>query len=306
MRDLFRETQLSLDDLIHPIFVEEHVSDFQPIVSMPGINRVPESMLAQEVEILAAAGIKAVLLFGVSHNKDDVGSDTWRKDGLVSRMTRIAKKAVPEMLVIVDVCFCEYTEHGHCGVIKNGKLANDATLDNLKMQAVAVASAGADIVAPSGMIDGQVVALRGALDGAGFENVAIMSYSAKQASNFYAPFREAAGSGILVDRNSYQLDPGNAREALNAVLEDARQGADVLLIKPALSSLDLISGVRRAASIPCGAYQVSGEYSMIKFAAQAGVLDEEAVCRETLTAIKRAGADVIVSYFAKQIALNGL
>jgi porphobilinogen synthase len=291
LRSLFQETEFSLNDLVLPIFVEEEIDDFVPIKSMPGVMRIPESKLAGEIERYARAGIKSVMTFGVSHHLDSSGSDTWSDNGLVSRMSRIAKDAVPEMIVMSDTCFCEYT---------------DQTLINLGKQAVAAARAGADVIAPSAAMDGQVQAIRRALDEAGFSQTAIMAYSTKFASALYGPFREAGGSALKGDRKSYQMNPMNRREAVRESLLDEQEGADALMVKPAGAYLDIIRDIREASRLPLSAYQVSGEYAMIKFAAQAGAIDEDRVVRESLGAIKRAGADLIFTYFAMDLALAGI
>ncbi|WP_028534894.1 porphobilinogen synthase [Paludibacterium yongneupense] len=306
LRTLFQETEFKLSDLILPIFVEEEVSDFGVIEAMPGVLRIPESRLAAEIERYARAGIRAVMTFGISHHKDDVGSDSWREDGLVARMARTCKQAVPEMVVMSDTCFCEYTSHGHCGVLHGDTVHNDATLVNIGLQAVAAARAGADMIAPSAMMDGQVQAIRNALDAAGFVDTGIMAYSTKFASALYGPFREAAGSQLKGDRKTYQMDPMNRREAVRESLLDEQEGADALMVKPAGAYLDIIRDVREASRLPLAAYQVSGEYAMIKFAAAAGAIDEARVVRESLGAIKRAGADLILSYFAMDIATEGV
>jgi porphobilinogen synthase len=307
LRSMFQETEFRLDDLVLPIFVEEGVSDFVPIKSMPGVVRIPESKLAGEIERFARAGIKSVMTFGVSHHLDNVGSDTWNEQGLVARMTRICKEAVPEMVVMSDTCFCEYTTHGHCGVIHDdGEVDNDATLLNLGQQAVIAAQAGADFIAPSAAMDGQVLAIRTALDQAGFSNTAIMSYSTKFASSLYGPFREAGGSALKGNRKGYQMNPMNRREAIRESLLDEAEGADALMVKPAGAYLDIIRDLRQKTNLPIGAYQVSGEYAMIKFGAAAGAIDEHRVVRETLGSIKRAGADLIFTYFAMDIAEQGI
>jgi porphobilinogen synthase len=306
LRSLFQETEFSLNDLVLPIFVEEEISDFVPITSMPGVMRIPESKLAGEIERYARAGIKAVMTFGVSHHLDDTGSDTWNDQGLVSRMARICKDAVPEMVVMSDTCFCEYTAHGHCGVMHGDAVDNDATLANLGRQAVVAARAGADFISPSAAMDGQVQAIRRALDEAGFADTSIMAYSTKFASALYGPFREAGGSALKGDRKSYQMNPMNRREAVRESLLDAAEGADVLMVKPAGAYLDIIRDIREASRLPLAAYQVSGEYAMIKFAAQAGAIDEARVVRESLGSIKRAGADLIFSYFAMDLARDGI
>jgi porphobilinogen synthase len=305
-RSLFQESEFTLNDLVLPIFVEEEIDEFVPIKSMPGVQRIPESKLAQEVERYARAGIKSVMTFGVSHHLDATGSDTWQENGLVSRISRTIKSAVPEMIVMSDTCFCEYTDHGHCGVMHGGHVDNDATIENLGKQAVMAARAGADVIAPSAAMDGQVKAIRAALDAAGFTQTPIMAYSTKFASALYGPFREAGGSALKGDRKSYQMNPMNRREALRESLLDEAEGADALMVKPAGAYLDIIRDIREASNLPLAAYQVSGEYAMIKFGAQAGVIDEHRVVRETLGAIKRAGADLIFTYFAMDLALSGI
>ncbi|GAA0483302.1 MULTISPECIES: porphobilinogen synthase [Tatumella] len=302
VRELFKETSLSLNDLVLPIFVEEGLDDYQPITAMPGVVRIPEKRLAYEIERIARAGIRSVMTFGISHHLDDTGSDSWAENGLVSRMSRICKDTVPDMVVMSDTCFCEYTSHGHCGVLCNGAVHNDQTLVNLGKQAVAAASAGADFIAPSAAMDGQVKAIRQALDAAGFTDTAIMSYSTKFASAFYGPFREAAGTALKGDRKTYQMNPMNRREAIRESLIDEAEGADALMVKPAGAYLDILRDIRERTDLPLAAYQVSGEYAMIKFAAQAGAIDEQNVVLESLGAIKRAGADIIMSYFALELA----
>lgn len=302
LRDLVRETRISTDDLIHPLFVDEGLDEPRAIPTMPGLFRLPERHLAEHIRTLARDGLKAVMLFGISHHKDAVGSDTWNPDGLVARMVRTAKQAAPEMIVIPDLCFCEYTDHGHCGVVENGAVANDATLANLGKQAVVAAQAGADIVAPSGMMDGQVKAIRASLDAAGFQNIAIMAYASKFTSALYGPFRAAADCGLKGNRAGYQLDPMNRRAALLEARLDASEGADFLMVKPGLPYLDVLSKIRETSLLPLATYQVGGEYAMIKFAAEAGAIDERQTVLETLGAFKRAGADLIVSYFAHDVA----
>jgi porphobilinogen synthase len=305
LRDMMQETTVSLNDLIYPIFVEEGLEDFAPVESMPGIHRIPERKLASAIKEIAGAGIKAVMTFGVSRHKDETGSDSWNENGLLARMIKRAKDAAPELLVISDTCFCEYTSHGHCGVIHDGEVHNDHTIDNLGRQSVVAARAGADMIAPSAMMDGQVAAIRSALDGAGCTNTPIMAYSSKFASAFYGPFRAAAGCDLIGDRKAYQMNPLNGREALRESILDEAEGADILMVKPALPYLDVLSQIRRRSLLPLAAYQVSGEYAMIKFAAQAGAIDEHRVVRETLGGIKRAGADLIMTYFAMDIARHG-
>lgn len=304
LRALFEETTLTLNDLVLPIFVEEEINDYQPINAMPGVMRIPEKHLAREIERIANAGIRAVMTFGISHHNDDTGSDAWNPDGLVARMSRTCKTTVPEMIVMSDTCFCEYTSHGHCGVLCEGHVDNDTTLVNLARQAVVAAQAGADFIAPSAAMDGQVQAIRHALDAAGFNDTAIMSYSTKFASSFYGPFREAAGTALKGDRKTYQMNPLNRREAIRESLLDEAQGADCLMVKPAGAYLDILRDLRERTELPLGAYQVSGEYAMIKFAAQAGAINDYNVALESLGSIKRAGADLILSYYALELAEN--
>ncbi len=304
LRELFRETEINPRDLVLPIFVDEGASDFVDIKSMPGVRRIPEAKLAQEVERYARAGLRSVMTFGISHHKDSHGSDTLNPDGLVARMSRIIKDAVPEMVVMSDTCFCEYTDHGHCGILHGDTVDNDSTVLNLGKQAVIAAQAGADIIAPSAAMDGQVAAIRSALDAAGFHDTPVMAYSTKFASGLYGPFREAAGSTLKGDRRTYQMDPMNRREAVRESLIDEAEGADALMVKPAGAYLDIIRDLREVTRLPIGAYQVSGEYAMIKFAAQAGAIDERRVVQETLGAIKRAGADMIFTYFAMDVLDN--
>ena len=305
MRDMLRETSVTMNDLIYPIFVEEELDDYAPIESMPGVFRIPERKLAAAIKEMHAAGVKAVMTFGVSHHKDDTGSDSWNENGLLARMIKRAKDAAPEMLVLSDTCFCEYTSHGHCGVIHGDTVHNDHTIENLARQSVVAARAGADMIAPSAMMDGQIAAIRGGLDQAGFENTPIMAYSSKFASACYGPFRAAAGCDLIGDRKTYQMDPMNAREAVLESVVDEAEGADILMVKPALPYLDIVAQVRARSLLPLAAYQVSGEYAMIKFAALAGAIDEHRVVRETLGGIKRAGADLILTYFAMDIAREG-
>ena len=304
LRELFRETEINPRDLVLPIFVDEGSSDFIDIKSMPGARRIPEAKLAQEVERYARAGLRSVMTFGISHHKDSHGTDTLNPDGLVARMSRIIKDAVPEMVVMSDTCFCEYTDHGHCGILHGDTVDNDSTVLNLGKQAVIAAQAGADIIAPSAAMDGQVAAIRAALDAAGFHDTPVMAYSTKFASGLYGPFRDAAGSTLKGDRKTYQMDPMNRREAIRESLIDEAEGADALMVKPAGAYLDIIRDLREVTRLPIGAYQVSGEYAMIKFAAQAGAIDERRVVQETLGAIKRAGADMIFTYFAMDVLNN--
>jgi len=309
LRDLVRETRVTAGDLVMPLFVEEGLDAPQPIEAMPGVSRLPLAHVAQEAGEVAALGIPAVLLFGIPAEKDEEGSGAWDENGIVQEATRAIRAAHPDLLVIADLCLCEYTSHGHCGVPSpdsdpaHPDVDNDATLDLLARTAVSQARAGADIIAPSDMMDGRVAAIRAALDEDGAADIPIMSYSAKFASAFYGPFREAAGSTPESgDRRGYQMDPGNAREAVRESLLDAEEGADILMVKPALPYLDVIRRVRDACDLPIAAYNVSGEYAMVKAAAQAGWLDERAAVLETLTAIRRAGADIVISYHAKDAA----
>ena len=304
LRELFRETEINPRDLVLPIFVDEGSSDFIDIKSMPGVRRIPEAKLAQEIERYARAGLRSVMTFGISHHKDSHGTDTLNPDGLVARMSRIIKDAVPEMVVMSDTCFCEYTDHGHCGILHGDTVDNDSTVLNLGKQAVIAAQAGADIIAPSAAMDGQVAAIRSALDAAGFHDTPVMAYSTKFASGLYGPFRDAAGSTLKGDRKTYQMDPMNRREAVRESLIDEAEGADALMVKPAGAYLDIIRDLREVTRLPIGAYQVSGEYAMIKFAAEAGAIDERRVVQETLGAIKRAGADMIFTYFAMDVLNN--
>lgn len=306
LRGLVRENLVTAGDLILPIFVDEVAEEKVPVASMPGVDRIPLSGLAREVEAIARDGVRALVLFGVSAHKDATGSDSLSPTGLLARMTRIAKDAVPEMVVITDNCFCEYTDHGHCGVLRDGHVHNDLTLEGLGRQAVLCAEAGADMVAPSAMMDGQVATIRAALDRAGHVSTPIMAYSSKFASAFYGPFRAAAGCDLQGDRKTYQTDPMNAREALRESAADEAEGADWLMVKPGMPYLDVLAAVRARSLLPLAVYQVSGEYAMIKFAAQAGALDEARVVRESLGAFKRAGADAILTYFARQVIREGL
>ena len=302
LRDLARETRLSCRDLVYPIFVTEG-RERRPIGPMPGCDQVPVAEIASEAGRVAALGVPGVLLFGIPTAKDDVGSGAYQADGVVQEAVRAIKSAAPELAVITDVCLCEYTDHGHCGLVRDGRVDNDATLELLARTAVSHAAAGADVVAPSAMMDGQVGALRRALDGEGFVETPIMAYAAKYASAFYGPFRAAAESTPQFgDRQDYQMDPGNARMALREMEEDVRQGADILMVKPALAYLDVILRARHRFDLPLAAYNVSGEYSMVMAAGQAGWLDQQRATLEVLTAIKRAGADIIITYHALDVA----
>ncbi|WP_299283948.1 porphobilinogen synthase [Thermoflexus sp.] len=303
LRALAREISLTPEDFIYPLFVRPGRNVREPISSMPGQFRLTVDRLEAEVEEIVRLGIRAVLLFGLAERKDQEAREAWEENGLVPQAVRRIKAIAPELVVITDVCVCAYTDHGHCGIVRDGRVDNDATLALLARMALAHAAAGADLVAPSAMMDGQVRAIREALDEAGFVDVGIMAYSAKFASAFYGPFREAADSAPRFgDRRSYQMDPPNAREALREIERDIAQGADIIMVKPALAYLDVIRRARERFDHPLAAYNVSGEYSMVKAAAQMGWLDEERAMMEILIAIKRAGADRIITYFAKEAA----
>jgi len=303
LRRLVRETRLSADDLVYPLFVVHGQGIREEIDSMPGSYHWSLDLLPAEAEEVAGLGIPGVILFGIPAVKDAIGSENFDDQGIVQKAIRTIKKTVPELAVITDVCMCQYTDHGHCGIVEDGRVLNDETLEVLARVAVSHAAAGADVVAPSAMMDGQVAAIRSALDAAGFTQVAILSYAAKYASAFYGPFREAAESTPQFgDRQGYQMDPANAREALREVALDIEEGTDMVMVKPALAYLDIIRQVREAFDYPLAAFSVSGEYAMVKAAAQRGWIDEKRVTLELLTAIKRAGADVILTYFAKDAA----
>jgi porphobilinogen synthase len=303
LRSLVRETRLDPADFVFPLFVCPGEGVVRPLEGLPSIAQRSIDALCEEAAEARRLGIGAILLFGIPEQKDDVGSGAYDEDGIVQRAVRALRAAVPELVIVTDVCLCEYTSHGHCGIVQDGEIANDETLELLARAAVSHAEAGADAVAPSDMMDGRVGALRMALDGDGFERVPIVAYSAKYASAFYGPFREAAGSTpAFGDRRSYQMDPPNIREALRECELDLAEGADVIMIKPALPYLDVLAAARERFDAPIGAYNVSGEYAMVKGAAASGWLDERQAAVETLTAIKRAGADVIVTYWAKELA----
>ncbi|MGC1343356.1 MAG: porphobilinogen synthase [Candidatus Binataceae bacterium] len=303
LRRMMRETRLSADNLIQPLFVCPGRAVKRPVPSMPGVAQMSVDNVVIEARELHAAGVPALILFGIPEHKDGQGSEAWNDDGEVQRAIREIKERVPELVVITDVCMCEYTDHGHCGVVKGGDVDNDATLELLIREALSHARAGADIVAPSDMMDGRVGAIRRALDENGFAHVAIMAYSAKFASAFYGPFRDAADSAPQFgDRRSYQMDPPNGDEALREVALDLEEGADIVMVKPALPYLDLIWRVKEEFNVPVAAYNVSGEYSMIKAAGINGWIDEERATMEVLTSIRRAGADMILTYFAKDVA----
>lgn len=303
LRDMFRETWLSVADFIYPLFIVEGENIKKEISSMPGQFQLSIDNVLHECEELRSLGIKSVLLFGIPIEKDEVGSQAYAQDGIIQRAIRAVKQTFPDMLVITDVCLCEYTSHGHCGIVRDGRIENDETLLLLAREAVSHAESGADIIAPSDMMDGRIDAIRKALDEAGFGETSIMAYSAKFASAFYSPFREAAESAPQFgDRKTYQMDFGNSDEAMREIALDISEGADIVMVKPALSYLDLIRRSKDTFNIPLAAYNVSGEYSMVKAAAASGWLDEEKVIMEILASIKRAGADVIITYFAKDAA----
>jgi porphobilinogen synthase len=303
LRTMVRETTLAVDDLVYPLFVVHGRGVREPIAPMPGQYRLSVDELVKECKDAAGMGIPAVLLFGLPEEKDPRGSEAYAEDGIVQQAVRAVKDTVPDLLVITDVCLCEYTSHGHCGVVEDGTVRNDPTLDLLSRTAVSHAEAGADIIAPSDMMDGRVGAIREALDEATFTETPIMAYSAKYASVFYGPFREAADSTPQFgDRRSYQMDPANAQEAMREIALDLDEGADIVMVKPALPYLDVISRAKAEFGVPLAAYSVSGEYAMIRAAGQLGWLDEERAIIEALTGIRRAGADIVITYFAKDAA----
>ena len=301
LRDLVRETTLNPNDFIYPLFVGPGKDSFQPVSSMPGVAQLSVDRVVIECQEASSLGIPAVILFGIPEHKDSLGSEAYLDSGVVQRAIRAVKERVPSLLVITDVCLCEYTDHGHCGVVKGGDVDNDSTLELLAKEALSHARAGADIVAPSDMMDGRVAAIRKILVQSGFQQVAIMAYAAKFASGFYGPFREAAESTPQFgDRRSYQMDTGNGDEALREVELDIREGADIVMVKPALAYLDIVYRVKQKFGYPVAAYNVSGEYSMIKAAGQKGWIDEKRIIMEVLLSIRRAGADMILTYFAKE------
>jgi porphobilinogen synthase len=303
LRRLVRETRLSPDDLILPLFACPGEGVARPVGSMPGVFQHSVDRLVEACREAAGDGISAVLLFGLPEHKDAEGSASWSPDGIVQRALRALKEALPDLVTIADVCFSEYTDHGHCGVLKGHAVDNDSTLENLARQAVSLAEAGADVIAPSDMMDGRVAAIRAALDGAGFAETPILSYAAKFASGFYGPFREAAESTpSFGDRRAYQMDPANGREAVREAALDVEEGADLLMVKPALPYLDVVAALRRTFDLPLAAYHVSGEYSMLKAAAERGWLDYDRVLMESLVGIRRAGADLILTYGARDAA----
>jgi len=303
LRRLTTETRLSVSDFVYPIFVTHGRNVQEEIGPMPGVYRFSLDRLLPEIGSVVELGIPSVLLFGIPAHKDAEGSEAYEANGIVQEAVRTIKQAAPDIAVVTDVCLCEYTHHGHCGLVADGGVDNDSTLDLLARTAVSQAEAGADVVAPSAMMDGQVAAIRSALDATGHAGTPIMAYSAKYSSGFYGPFREAAGSAPQFgDRASYQMDPPNGREALSEIAQDVEEGADIVMVKPALAYLDVIARARRRFPVPVAAYNVSGEYAMVKAAAQNEWLDGTRVTIELLTAIKRAGADIIISYHAKEIA----
>ncbi len=303
IRRLVRENKLHIDDLIYPMFIEEGQGIETDIESMPGIKRFSLDKVSKELDEISELGIPAVLLFGIPVSKDEIGSETWNEQGIIQRAIKFIKKHYPEIYVITDVCFCEYTSHGHCGIVHDNDVDNDATLANLAKQVVSHARAGADMVAPSGMMDGMIATIRQALDETGFYKIPVMSYAVKYASAFYGPFRDAADSTpSFGDRRTYQMDPANRDEALREATFDDQEGADILMVKPALSYLDIIRDLKNNFDRPIACYNVSGEYAMVKAASAKGWIDEERVMMESLLSMKRAGADLIITYFAKDAA----
>jgi porphobilinogen synthase len=304
IRRLVRDNKLTIDDLIYPLFIEEGENIETEIKSMPGIKRFSLDKISTELDEVTSLNIPAVLLFGIPSKKDDVGSETWSDDGIVQKAIRFIKKNYPKLYVITDVCFCEYTSHGHCGILNNNNdLDNDVTLINLSKQAISHAKAGADMLAPSGMIDGSIITMREALDNTGYYDLPIMAYSVKYSSAFYGPFRDAADSTpTFGDRKTYQMDPANRDEAMREAAFDDAEGADILMVKPALSYLDIVRDLKNNFDRPIACYNVSGEYAMIKAAGEKGWIDEKQVMMESLLSMKRAGADIIITYFAKEVA----
>ncbi len=303
IRRLVRENKVTIDDLIYPLFIEEGENIEAEIVSMPGVKRFSIDRLSNELDEVVELKIPAVILFGIPSAKDDSGSETWNDKGVMQEAIRFIKKNYPDLYVITDVCFCEYTSHGHCGIIHENDVDNDATLPNLAKQVISHAKAGVDMVAPSGMMDGMIKTIREALDNTGFPNIPIMSYAVKYASAFYGPFRDAADSApSFGDRRTYQMDPSNRDEGLREANFDDQEGADILMVKPALAYLDIIRDLKNNFDRPIACYNVSGEYAMIKAAGTKGWIDEERVMMESLLSMKRAGADIIITYFAKDVA----
>jgi porphobilinogen synthase len=303
LRRMVRETRLVVDDLIYPFFVKAGTNETAEIPSMPGIYQYSPDTLIPELKEVQSFGIPAILLFGLPEHKDELGSEAYSSDGIVQQTVRTIKQSFPDLIVITDICLCAYTSHGHCGILKEGIVANDETLESLQKIAVSHADAGADMVAPSDMMDGRVAAIRKELDSAGFTHTAIMSYAAKFASHFYGPFREAANCAPQSgDRQSYQMDPANTDEALREIELDIEEGADIVMVKPALAYLDIIYRAKQQFGHPLAAYNVSGEYSLVKAGAKQGMIDERGTVMEILQSIKRAGADLIITYFAKEAA----
>ncbi|MGN0649470.1 MAG: porphobilinogen synthase [Oscillospiraceae bacterium] len=303
LRRMVRETHIDKSELIYPIFIAEGNGIKMPIESMPGMYRYSIDMADEMLERASKSGISGVLIFGIPAHKDELASSAYDNNGVTQNAVRYIKQKYPELLVIADVCLCEYTSHGHCGVIHGGKILNDETLPLLAKMAVSLAKAGADIIAPSDMMDGRVAAIRAALDENGYADTPIMAYSAKFASGYYSPFRDAAESApCFGDRKSYQMDPANGREALREIEDDINEGADIVMVKPALAYLDIVRAARDRYDLPIAAYNVSGEYSMVKAAAQNGWIDEKRIVMENMTAIKRAGADIIITYHALEVA----
>lgn len=303
IRRLVRETKLSVDDLIYPLFIEEGTDIETEIVSMPGIKRFSLDKISSELDEVVSLNILAVLLFGIPSKKDDEGAETWNENGIIQQAVRFIKKNYPDLYVITDVCFCEYTSHGHCGIIHENDVENDATLVNIAKQSISHAQAGADMIAPSGMMDGTVTMVRESLDNTGFVDLPIMAYSVKYSSAYYGPFRDAADSApSFGDRRTYQMDPANRDEAQRKATFDDEEGADILMVKPALSYLDIVRDLKNNFDRPIACYNVSGEYAMIKAAAEKGWIDGEKVMMESLLSMKRAGADIIITYFAKEVA----
>jgi len=303
IRRLVRENRLTVDNFIYPLFIEEGENICTEIASMPGVFRYSLDKLENELVEITSLNIPAVILFGIPSHKDEVGSETWNDNGIIQQTIHYIKKNFTDLYVITDVCFCEYTSHGHCGIIENGDVLNDATLVNLQKQVISHARAGADMVAPSGMMDGMIQAIRQALDQEGFYNLPIMSYAIKYASAFYGPFRDAADSApSFGDRRTYQMDPSNRMEGMREAEIDEEEGADILMVKPALSYLDIIRDLKNQSNKPIACYNVSGEYAMIKAAAEKGWIDGDRVMMESLLSMKRAGADLIITYFAKDAA----
>ena len=303
IRRLVRETTLSVNDFVYPLFIEEGTNIETEIASMPGIMRFSLDKIAKELDEVVALKIPAVLLFGIPSAKDDEGTETWNENGIIQKAIRFIKQNYPDLYVITDVCFCEYTSHGHCGIIYENDVDNDATLVNIAKQVISHAKAGVDMVAPSGMMDGTIDMIRQSLDNSGFANLPIMAYSVKYDSAFYGPFRDAADSApTFGDRKTYQMDPSNREEGLRKATFDDEEGADILMVKPALSYLDIIRDLKNNFDRPIACYNVSGEYAMIKAAAEKGWIDGEKVMMESLLSMKRAGADIIITYFAKEAA----